>query len=388
MIQKINQWLIYNKYQNIIIKYLDDSNIIELLYTFITKNEININYDYYNSKNILIANYYFIIGFLHYMCSYSRQSLMIFYYFKALKLGNSDAMTLVAEYYQHTAKNYDLMNKYYLMAIKKNNKFAMHYYGSYFYGQEKYDLMKKYYLMACSHNNLDAIYAFGNYYQYKEYNYEEMHKYYYMLFKQNDVRGLSRLTDFYFFTSMMCNLAYFIWTRIKFDSSDELIAERVGLHYTRIPGALSITLPLLFILSLILILNFIHLVNLPKDNNLQVKIKLFFSLNLALLISLNSQIFTGIAVEMESHYKLVWYVVLGVFFCIPATFISNKLKNSKHNKYLHTINTFMLCIIIVFLGSQFEKIQLNRSERSILINNIKFIIFIRIWQIKIFVCYY
>jgi hypothetical protein len=31
----------------------------------------------------------------------------------------------------------------------------------------------------------------------------------------------------------------------------------------------------------------------------------------------------------------------------------------------------MLCIIIVFLGSQFEKIQLNRSERSILINNIK-----------------
>jgi hypothetical protein len=183
---------------------------------------------------------------------------------------------------------------------------------------------------------------------------------------------LKKILYFYFFTSMMCNLTYFIWTRIKFDSSDELIAERVGLHYTRIPGALSITLPLLLILSIILILNFTHLVNLPKDHNLQVKIKLFFSLNLALLISLNSQIFTGIAVEMESHYKLVWYVVLGVFFCIPTTFISNKLKNSKHNKYLHIINTFMLCIIIVFLGTRFEKIQLNSSERSILINNIQY----------------
>jgi hypothetical protein len=183
---------------------------------------------------------------------------------------------------------------------------------------------------------------------------------------------LKKIPYFYFSTSVICSIVYLIWTRIKFDSSDELIATRLGLHHTRIPGALSITLPLLLILSIILILNFTHLVNLPKDHNLQVKIKLFFSLNLALLISLNSQIFTGIAVEMESHYRLVWYVVLGVFFCIPATFITNKLNNITHNKYLYTINTFVLCIMIVFLGTQFEKIQLNRSERSILIDDIKY----------------
>ena len=183
---------------------------------------------------------------------------------------------------------------------------------------------------------------------------------------------LKKILYFYFATSMICNLVYFIWTRIKFDSSDELIAVRLGLHYTRIPGALLITLPLLFILSLILIFNSVYLVNLPKDHTLQVKTKLFFSLNLALLSSLNSQIFTGVAVEMESHYNLVWYVVLGVFLCIPINFIFNKFKNSKHHEYLHSINAVMLCIMIIFLVIQFDKIQLNGSERSILIDNIKY----------------
>ena len=183
---------------------------------------------------------------------------------------------------------------------------------------------------------------------------------------------LRKLLYFHFSISIICNLAYLIWTRVKFDSLDELIAARLGLHHTRIPGALAITLPLLVILSVIIILHFTYFVDLPKNHNLQVKIKLFFSLNLALLISLNSQIFTGVAVEMESHYRLLWYVVLGVLFCILSTFIFNKLRNSKHYRYLHTINTIMLCILIIFLGTQFERIQLNRSERSILINNINY----------------
>lgn len=179
-----------------------------------------------------------------------------------------------------------------------------------------------------------------------------------------------KIQYFYFATSIICNLTYFIWTRINFDSTDELIAARLGLHYTRIPGALIITLPLL--LTLILTLILIRFFNLPKNQTFQIKTKLFFSLNLALLISLNSQIFTGIAVEMGSHYYLVWYVVLGVFFCIPTTFILKFIKNSQYRKYLHTMNTSMLCLMIIFLGNQFEKIQLNMSERSILISNIKY----------------
>ena len=174
---------------------------------------------------------------------------------------------------------------------------------------------------------------------------------------------------FYLTTSIICNLIYFVWTRVNFDSSDELIAARLGLHYTRIPGALFITLPLL--LTLILTLISIRFFNLPKNHNFQVKTKLFFSLNLALLISLNSQIFTGIAVEMESHYRIVWYVLLGLILCIPTTFIFKFARNFRYYKYLDTINICMLVISIIFLGNQFEKIQLNTSEQSFLISNIK-----------------
>ena len=178
-----------------------------------------------------------------------------------------------------------------------------------------------------------------------------------------------KIQYFYFTTSIISNLTYFIWTRINFDPSDALIGARLGLHYTRIPGALFITLPLLLTLTLTLIS--IRFFNLPKNHNFQVNTKLFFSLNLALLISLNSQILTGIAVEMESHYRMVWYVVLGVFFCILTTFIYKFVKNSRFHKYLDTINISLLFLMIIFIGNQFEKIQLNASERSILISNIK-----------------
>jgi len=179
-----------------------------------------------------------------------------------------------------------------------------------------------------------------------------------------------KIQYFYFATSIICNSTYFIWTRINFDSSDELIAARLGLHYTRIPGALFITIPLLLTLTLTLI--FIRFFNLPKNHNFQARTKLFFSLNLALLISSNSQVFTGIAVEMESHYKIVWYVVLGVFFCIPTNFIFKFFKNSKYRKYLDTITISMLSLMIILLGNQFGRIQLTISERSILISNIKY----------------
>lgn len=181
---------------------------------------------------------------------------------------------------------------------------------------------------------------------------------------------IKKVQYFYLTTSIICNLTYFVWTRVNFDSSDELIAARLGLHYTRIPGALFITLPLL--LTLILTLISIRFFNLPKNHNFQIKIKLFFSLNLALLISLNSQIFTGIAVEMESHYRIVWYVILGLILYIPTTFIFKFARDVKYYKYLDTLSVYILFILIVFLGNQFEKIQLNTSDRSFLISDIKY----------------
>jgi TPR repeat protein len=63
-------------------------------------------------------------------------------------------------------KDYDLMKKYYLMAIDKGNDDAMYNLGHYYQFKEKnYDLMKKYYLMAIDKENSYAMNNLGHYYR-------------------------------------------------------------------------------------------------------------------------------------------------------------------------------------------------------------------------------
>ena len=61
-------------------------------------------------------------------------------------------------YYEHIIKDYDLMKKYYLMAINYNNVTAMTNLAYYYECTGKnYDSAKKYYLMAVKNNNNNAI---------------------------------------------------------------------------------------------------------------------------------------------------------------------------------------------------------------------------------------
>ena len=54
----------------------------------------------------------------------------------------------LGNYYVVKYRNYDLMKKYYLMAINKGNPDAMNSLGYHYYGHEKnYNLMKKYFLI-------------------------------------------------------------------------------------------------------------------------------------------------------------------------------------------------------------------------------------------------
>ena len=67
-------------------------------------------------------------------------------------------------YYQYFEKNYELMKKYYLMAIKLNHPDAMFNLARYYqYTEENYDLMKKYYLMAIELNYSSAMYNLADY---------------------------------------------------------------------------------------------------------------------------------------------------------------------------------------------------------------------------------
>ena len=83
-------------------------------------------------------------------------------------------------------KNYELMKKYYLTAIEKDNCDAMNYLGLYYGKIEKdYKQMKKYYLMAIKKGNDTAMYNLGLYYKEIEKDYKRMKKYYNMAIEKD-----------------------------------------------------------------------------------------------------------------------------------------------------------------------------------------------------------
>ncbi|MDR0232916.1 MAG: tetratricopeptide repeat protein [Dysgonamonadaceae bacterium] len=59
---------------------------------------------------------------------------------------------------------FDLAEKYYLMAIEKENVAAMFNLGNLYYNQEKYDLAEQYYLQAIEKGDVDAIFNLGGLY--------------------------------------------------------------------------------------------------------------------------------------------------------------------------------------------------------------------------------
>jgi hypothetical protein len=72
-------------------------------------------------------------------------------------------MYYLGYYYQFTEKDYELMKKYYFMAIELKHSLAMYYLGYYYQFTEKdYELMKKYYFMAIELKHSLAMYNLKN----------------------------------------------------------------------------------------------------------------------------------------------------------------------------------------------------------------------------------
>jgi len=150
--------------------------------------------------------------------------LMKKYYLMAINLNHSDAMNYLALYYEITEENYDLMKKYYLMAIELNHSDAMNYLALYYEENEKnYDLMKKYYLMAIKLNNSSAMSNLADYYEENEKNYDLMKKYYLMSIELNNSSAMYNLAFYYQFTEKNYDLMkkYYLMA-IKLNNSDAM----------------------------------------------------------------------------------------------------------------------------------------------------------------------
>jgi len=166
---------------------IENKNSLEKIYNLF-KNKIfeeptiDLEYSYYGVYYYIEKNY----------------DLMKKYFSMAIELNYSHAMNSLAFYYKNIEKNYDLMKKYYLMSIGLNNSHAMNNIGVYYQTVEKnYDLMKKYFLMAIELNYSKPMFNLAHYYKNIEKNYDLMKKYYLMAIELNHFKAMTNLASYY-----------------------------------------------------------------------------------------------------------------------------------------------------------------------------------------------
>lgn len=134
----------------------------------------------------------------------SEYDLMKKYYLMAIDKGHTNSMYNLAIYYRDVEKDYDQMKKYYLMAIDKGNMAATNQMANYYFDKKKYDKMKKYYMIGVDNGDINSMYYLGNHYQFspadgnQEENYNLMKKYYLMaISKGNDIAAMYNLGMYY-----------------------------------------------------------------------------------------------------------------------------------------------------------------------------------------------
>ena len=151
-----------------IVKY--ESSLTPEIKTFYDNILIG-NIDQSINNNIKDSNYYLFLGlFFENDTKFKNYDLMKKYYLIAIDMYNSDAMFRLVYYYFHIEKNYNLMLKYYLMSIKQNNLHAMDELG-YYYMKYNYYLMRKYFVMAIKNRNYNYIFLLKKFYKQNKYKY-------------------------------------------------------------------------------------------------------------------------------------------------------------------------------------------------------------------------
>ncbi len=149
------------------------------------------------AESVKENNIYSLLGY-HYQNTEINYELMKKYYLMAIELNDLKAMVHLGYYYQNIEINYDLMKKYYLMAIELNSRVAAYNLGYHYrYKEINYNLMKEYYLIAIKLDSASAMHSLSVYYQNTEINYDLMKKYYLMAINLEFEKSYLNLYDFY-----------------------------------------------------------------------------------------------------------------------------------------------------------------------------------------------
>ena len=172
--------------------------------------------------------------------------------------------------------------------------------------------------------------------------------------------------------ALTLNILYVCFISFSTDEFDDLAGLRLGIHATRIPGAIKITIPAVFVLIVLITLLKLRSKDLIKfKTEVNNRVKIYLILTLSILGAVNSQVVTGKAFEMESHYTLIWRIILATYLLEVLYFLYNLnfLLSPHLNAYKLLIS--ILVVVTFFNILQFKKIRTYESDSTKILSEIK-----------------
>ena len=176
-----------------------------------------------------------------------------------------------------------------------------------------------------------------------------------------------------FYSSITLNICFFAYSVLLVPLDENEYGLRFGLYDSRFPGAARITLPSVLIsVFLLFLLKTSKSSQFSSKTNQRYALKVYLTLVLSILFAVNSQVITGRAIPMESHFAHVWDVFWPLFSIGIVKFIIrfNNLRIT-YPRHLDKISLVVLILLIVTSATKFDQISTYNSNNSDLLRDIR-----------------
>jgi hypothetical protein len=176
-----------------------------------------------------------------------------------------------------------------------------------------------------------------------------------------------------FYSSVTLNICFFAYTVFFAPLDENQYGLRFGLYDSRLPGAVRITLPSILIsVFLLFLLKISKSSQFRSKTNQRYALKVYLTLVLSILIAVNSQVITGRAIPMESHFAHVWDVSWPLFSIGIVKFII-RLNNIgfTYPRHIDKISVMILVLSLVTTITKFDQISTYNSYNSDLLRDIR-----------------
>jgi hypothetical protein len=176
-----------------------------------------------------------------------------------------------------------------------------------------------------------------------------------------------------FYSSITLNVCFFAYTVLLAPLDENQYGLRFGLYDSRLPGAARITFPSILIsVFLLFLLKISKNRQFSSKTNQRYALKVYLTLVLSILFAVNSQVVTGRAIPMASHFAHVWNVFWPLFSIGIVKFIIrfNNLRIT-YPRHIDKISLIVLILSIVTTVTKFDQISTYNSYNSDLLRDVR-----------------